>query len=328
MYDNIRLLLTYPFDNEPDRETFCNRFGLFVKDEKKGILHNKGYETLEQNKGIYIRIELPTAKRKGNISISLSLHKFYNKIVKNGYYNYDDFSFNHANKAYKELTELITIDISMAAVKAFEVGINVVTPNNPDDYMKELSCISVKAREMRIIEDLHYKEYKQYSTNKDKDKRIIYIFYNKTFEARSKTKDIEKRENIPENILRIEKDTHRPIEKLYLWQLFDPVHQKSIKCEFEQRFINDLQYTNSYIKPKELTDYQYSYWKEIQQIGTEKLKERQKKLYELNEITKRQYYFSINTINDISEKNISPQIIISKAGETLKQLIMCKLEKM
>ena len=34
MYDNIRLLMPYPFKDEPEKETFCKRFGLFVKDEK------------------------------------------------------------------------------------------------------------------------------------------------------------------------------------------------------------------------------------------------------------------------------------------------------
>lgn len=320
--------MPYPFMNESERGQFCERFGLFVKDERKKVLHNKGYETLEQNKGIYIKIELPTAKRKGNISISFSLHKFYNAMKKKGLYNYDDFDFCRANEAGRMLSELLTIDLSVATVKKFEIGINIVTEGDPDEYMKELSMIKVKAREMRIIEDLHYKEFKQFSTHKDRDKRIIYIFYNKTFEARSKTKDTYKRETIPDNILRVEKDNHRPIEKVCFSQLFDPVYQQIIKQEFQQRFVSDLIYKGTPTKTKDITTKQLQIWSLLQEKGESEVKRYFESLRKRGAITQRQYYYSVQQIEEIGRKKIEPQIAISKRAKELRQLIINKICEM
>ena len=328
MYDNIRLLLPYPFKTENDLNTFCKRFGLFVKDEKKGILHNKGYETLEQNRGIYIRLEMPTQKRKGNVAFSFSLHKFYNSSQNKGLSNFNDFSFKQANEAYKMLTELMPIDVSKAVVKKYEVGINIATTGNPDDYMKELNLVKVKDREMRIIEDLHYREYKQYSTHKDKGKRIVYIFYNKTFEARSKQKDPDKRDNIPDNILRAEKDNRRPMEKIYFSQLFNPAFQQLTKNEFRKRFVSDLHYKAYPVKTKGITTKQLELWKLIQEKGEAETLEHYQTLFNQGAITRDQLRYVKNNIKLLLDEKIQPDISISKNAKRLKQMIIDKLKTM
>jgi hypothetical protein len=325
MYDNIRLLLPYPFICETEKDTFCSRFNLFVKDEKKGILHNKGYEGLEQNKGIYIKIELPTENRKGSFTLSFSLHKLYNAMKYRHLYNYNDFSFENANEANKLLTDLIKIDLRFAIVKQYEVGINITTPLEPDDYMKELNHITVNGRKMRILEDLHYKEYKQFSTNKNKDKRIVYIFYNKTFEARSKTKDKEKRGNVPDNILRIEKDIHRPTEKLYFNQLFESNFQQLTKQEFKQRFVEDLECKKYYVKTKEISNIQLDIIKCIDIKGVEQTLKEIKDRLDMGVLTKKQYRYARECLNKIVKKNIKVERITSKTAKILKQLIINKL---
>ncbi|MDD4992152.1 MAG: hypothetical protein PHR83_07975 [Paludibacter sp.] len=325
MYDNIRLLLPYPFASKPEQETFCTRFNLFVKDEKKGILHNKGYEGMKQNKGLYIKIELPTSGRKGSFSISFSLHKFYNSVKNGDLYNYDDFNFESANEANQLLTDFLKIDLSTALVKAFEVGINIITPTDPDHYMRELNRITVNGRQMRILEDLHYKEYKQYSTNKDKDKRIVYIFYNKTFEARSKLKDKERRETIPDNVLRVEKDTHRPSEKVYFRQLFDPNFQQMTKYEFKQRFVEDLEFETHYFKTKDITNVQYEIIKSIDKIGAEQTLINQKALLKMGAISNKKYRWFKEQFDEIEAKNMKLDKQISKTSETFKYLIISKI---
>jgi hypothetical protein len=226
------------------------------------------------------------------------------------------------------LPELLTIDLSNATVKKFEIGINVATTGSPDEYMKELSMIKVKAREMRIIEDLHYKEFKQFSTHKDKDKRIIYIFYNKTFEARSKIKDIEKKATIPDNVLRIEKDNHRPIEKVCFSQLFDPVYQQLIKQEFQQRFVMDLTYKGTPTKTKDITARQLQIWEQLQEKSEYELKEHYESLFKQGTITRMQYCYSVKQIDEVTRQNIEPDIIISKKAKELKCLIISKLNEM
>lgn len=191
--------------------------------------------------------------------------------------------------------------------------------------MKELHRITVNGRQMRILEDLHYKEYKQYSTNKDKDKRIIYIFYNKTFEARSKLKDTAKRENVPDNVLRIEKDTHRPSEKVYFRQLFEPNFQQLTKHEFKQRFVDDLEFESSYIKTKDISTIQLKIIESIDTIGVEKTLLAKKNLLQNGIITPRQYQFFRETMNEITAKNMTVEKKISKTAEILKQLIINKI---
>lgn len=328
MYDHIRLLMPYPFKSEHEKETFCVRFGVFVKDEKKGIIHNKGYETLEQNKGIYIRIELPTEKRKGNITLSFSLHKFYNAMCKRGAYNYDDFDFKKANEAYTHFTGLMNLDFSTAIVKKYEIGINVITSGDPDEYMKELNRIKAKKGDMRIIEDLHFREYKQYSTNKNKDKRIVYIFYNKTFEVRSKIKDAEKRASIPENVLRIEKDYHRPMTKVYFDQLFDPIFQKAEKQDFYQRFVIDMVYKEIPVKTPGITGKQLSVWNDIQDRGEAGASKGYEVQFKQGAITRKQYRYLLQIVQEIAEKGIEPPVTVSSKADELKILITSKINSM
>lgn len=328
MYDNIRLLITYPFRDEPELNEFCRRFGIYVKDEKKGILHNKGYETLEQNRGIYIKIELPTEKRRGTISLSFSLHKFFNTTNGNGLYNFNDFTFSQANAAYKKMIEIMPFDISKAVVKKYEVGVNVTTKTNPDDYMKELHIIMVRDRKMRILEDLHYKEYKQYSTHKDRGKRIVYIFYNKTFEARSKTKDPDKKKLIPDNILRVEKDNKRPFEKVFFSDLFTPYFQQLTKNEFKKRFTESLIYKTTPIKSKQITAKQLELWKMLKEKGREQTFNYIEHSLNSGSITREQYRYRIKMLNEIIEKNIKPELKTSEQAKELKRLIESKIKQM
>ena len=328
MYDNIRLLLPFPFKDDIKLNEFCRRFLIFVKDEKKGILHNKGYETLEQNRGLYIKIELPREKRKGNITFSFSLHKFYNSSLKKGLYNFNDFSLSQATKAYNLLIDFMPIDICKAVVKKYEVGVNVTTKNNPDEYMKELNIIKVRDRKMRILEDLHYKEFKQFSTHKDKGKRIVYIFYNKTFEARSKTKDLNKKQLVPENILRVEKDNRRPFEKVFFNDLFSPVFQQLTKNEFKKRFTENLQYSCTPVKSKQISSKQLEIWKILQDKGIEQTKTYFERCLNSGSITREQYRYRMKILNDLVKNNIQPEMKISEQAKELKMLIENKIKEM
>jgi len=253
------------------------------------------------------------------------LHKFYNAVKNNELYNYNDFNFKQANEAYYLLTALLKIDLSKAVVKKYEVGINIVVQCEPDEYMKELSLINVKGRKMRIIEDLHYKEYKQYSTHKDRDKRIIYIFYDKTFEARSKIKDPAKKDCIPGNILRIEKDIHRPIEKVYFYQLFEIHFQQLTKKEFKQRFVEDLEYKALLVKTKCITIKQLEVIELIEAQGIDKAIQEQKNRVKHKICTKSQYDYFIKQVKAITENNIQAEKRISTKAEKTKHLIINKL---
>lgn len=321
MYDNIRLIMSEPFRKESDRAAFLSRFALFVKDEKKGIYHNKGYETLEQNKGIYIRLETGTGLGFGRLSLSFSLHKFYNAMRYGTLFNYNGFSFAEANKAGRQLSGLLGFDLSEAVVKKYEVGINISTEKVPEAYMKELDYIAIKGREYRIIEDRKHTEYKLFGTHSEKGKRIVYLFYDKTYEARSKLRNPARREEVPANILRIEMDVQRPSEKILFGRLFDSSYQGMLLREFRQRFLFDLHYKELPIRVSGLTSKQMEIYKVMGEYGGPGAKEYYKSLYQRHFISRDQYRYILSLLPSLEDKAKDLRVSISRDAAYLSERI-------
>lgn len=296
MYDNLRLIMSEPFRNETERTGFISRFALFVQDDKKGIYHNKGYETLSQNKGLYIRLEAGTRLGRGRLILCFSLHKFYNAMRTGKLFNYNPFSFAEANEASRMLSGLLGFDLSEAVVKKYEIGINVPTEKPPEIYMKELDYIGVKGRQYRIIEDRKHKEYKLYGTHSEKGKRVVYIFYDKTYEARSKIKNEARRQEIPENILRVEMDVQRPSEKVLFSSLFAPSYQAMLLREFRQRFTVDLRYKELPVKGPEVSKIEMEIYGLICKDGIDLTVSHYKELAKMGNITLRQYKYYLAKI--------------------------------
>lgn len=294
--------MSEPFRSETERTGFISRFALFVKDEKKGIYHNKGYETLGQNKGLYIRLEVGTGLGRGRLTLSFSLHKFYNAMRTGKLFNYTPFSFQEANEASRMLSGLLGLDLSQAVVKKYEIGINIPTEKPPETYMKELEYIEIKGRQYRILEERKYKEYKLFGTHSEKGKRIAYIFYDKTYEARSKLKNEARRQEVPENILRIEMDVQRPTEKILFSRLFDPTYQAMLYGEFRQRFTGDLHYKGLPVKQPGLTSKQTDMYKQVCDRGEVGAVEHYKELYQRKIISRDQYRYTVSMLATIREK--------------------------
>lgn len=311
MYDNLRLMMSEPFRSETEREGFISRFALFVKDEKKGIYHNKGYETLSQNKGIYIRFEVGTGLGRGRIVLCFSLHKFYNAMRTGRLFNYNRFGFDEATEASRMLCGLLGLDLSEAVVKKYEIGINIHTEKPPETYMRELDFIGIKGRQYRIIEDRKHKEYKLYGTHSEKGKRIVYLFYDKTYEARSKLKDETRRLEVPENILRVEIDVQRPTEKILFSRLFDPVYQSMLKREFRQRFTCDLHYKELPVKLTGLTGKQMEVYRYLCEMGETDTIEYYRSLWKRKFISRDQYRYAVSTLATIQQRILKLPVSIS-----------------
>jgi hypothetical protein len=322
MIDNIKLSLSVPFADNAARETFCARFGLFTKNEKLGIWHNKGDNNLSQNKGVYMHLK----NRK--LTLEFSLHKVHNYFVFGKQFNYNDFTFAEATQAAAWLAEMFNpyFDIMQAAVKKYEIGINVLTSESPDLYLQELKQMNVCAKVLPIKEDIHYKEYKQFSTQRDKDKRIIYIFYNKTFEARSKERKQAARANIPENLLRVEKDNKRPIEKILFARLFDIDFQQLTINEFKQRFCNDLEYKGIPIKPENMKHTDYEMLCLIYDKGTDGANTKIQADFENGIIPQRTYYRKLQIIKQISGTAPEIKTTYSQRAVELNNLIIRKIQ--
>ena len=322
MYDNIRLIMPYPFDTEKELKGFIERFALFVSDNHKQIYHNSGYDTLKQNNGIYINLELPSDTRKGKFTLNVSLHKFFNSYNKKGLQNINRFTFKEAQTAFKQLKQFLNINLDYALVKKYEIGINIQTSQSPDNYMHELETI----KGLRILEDLHYKEYKQFSTNKEKNKRTVYIYYNKTHEARTKQKKKQSKANIPDNILRIEKDVKRP-PKILFYELFKAEFTAIQKQRFKQEFTQKIIYKSYLQKTPNLSYKQAEIIKEIQSKGFDKFLQQTQQNKAKRIITRGQYDYIIRNAKQFKDKNIKLNYIQSDLTKELNELINNELAK-
>jgi hypothetical protein len=211
-----------------------------------------------------------------------------------------------------------------AVIKKYEVGINVFTSENPDLYLQELKQVNIGAKVLPIKEDIHYKEYKQFSTQRDKDKRIIYIFYNKTFEARSKRK-VTERESVPENILRVEKDNKRPFEKILFSGLLNIDFQKLTINEFKQRFCNDLVYRETPIKPRNMKQADFDLCKNILENGLQATQEQCRNNYKRGRLSERTYYRHLQKIELLSKHTPEIELKIDKRAIELNNLIINKI---
>ena len=321
MYDNIKLSIDIEFTSEAEHHKFCNRFGMCTKNEKADIWHNKEERNLKQNLGVYMHL------KKGKLTLEFSLHKVYNFKILDKQINYNDFDFEQARTAGGLLTELFNpyFDITQAIVKKYEVGINVLTSESPIEYLKELKQINIGAKIMRIVEDRHYKEYQQFGTHTDKDKRVVYIFYNKTFEARSKSKPID-RLTVPDNILRVEKDNKRPFEKILFYRLFEMDFTKLTVNEFMKRFCNDLVYKETSVKPKNMKQSDFEICKNILENGLQEVKEQCKKDYKEGRTIERTYYRHLQKIELLSKQTPEIETTISRRAIELNNLIISKLK--
>ncbi|MDR0420430.1 MAG: hypothetical protein LBH30_03140 [Prevotellaceae bacterium] len=322
MYDNIKLSIDVAFD-ETRRDEFCTRFGLCTKNEKLKIWHNKDEKNLKQNLGVYMHL------KNTKLTLEFSLHKVYNYKLFDKQFNYNDFDFKQARKAAGWLDEMFNqyFDIMQAVVKKYEVGINVLTSENPIEYLQELKQINVGTRILRIEEDIRYKEYQQYSTHRDKDKRVIYIFYNKTFEVQSKSKKID-RANVPENILRLEKDNKRLFEKILFSRLFDTDFKKHTIKEYKQRFYNDLVYRETQVKPKDMRQSDFDICKNIIENGLQAVREQYKKDYKEGRTIERTYYRRLQKIERLSKQTDEIKTEISRRAAELNNLIISKLKEL
>lgn len=336
MYDHIKIQLPYPFTTDEEREAFCIRYGLYEVNDKLRIWNNADFKDLKQNRSIYIRLHESPENRAGYIIFSFSLHKFYNICIYGESLNWDDFTFAKANRAKNLFCEFFPgIDFVQAVVTKYEVGLNVECSTEPEKIMEQLDRIVVKGRENRIIEDRNQTEYKQYGSNQKR--KVVYTFYNKTFETRSKQKkNTRDYYEVPENILRCEKDNRRPIRKTMFFDLFKKDFQQLTKNEFRQRFVKDLFFKE--IVPKSvpktlagLTRTENRLFNDILEKGKGKVTDILQASYDRGDIPRRTYYRRKQDIEKLISK--MPELIrILQEQQTLffeeeyKQILLNKLE--
>lgn len=327
MYDHIRLQLPHTFEDDTARKEFCERYLMYEEVKQLRSYNNGAFKDLKQNRGVYIKLRVTEAISKqqsvsgkqqemeAKITMSFSLHKFYNFCTLGEYLNWDDFTWWKANRAKTLLLDFFPmLDFSRAKVTTYEVGINIQLPQCPDEYFDKMRELQVKERTYPVIHDRHEKEYKQYGTT-TKGKRISYVWYNKTFEARSKMRSNLERYVVPENIMRCEKDNRIPMQQTMFFDLFKKDFQKLTANEFRKRFMDDIFFVERVPKLcqnnlPELSKPKLELLKEIlsppkppQKGGcnTECVLARLERDYRAGKLPKRTYYRRVAEVKEVAE---------------------------
>lgn len=70
----------------------------------------------------------------GRVEIKGSLHKYWN----DGKHNYNDFNLRAIRETIKDLHEKFNINPSLARLSNLEVGLNIITPFNPNDLLSSI----------------------------------------------------------------------------------------------------------------------------------------------------------------------------------------------
>ncbi len=319
MYDNIKIRFEYPFTDRELME-FCSRHNL-EHIEGSGKYRSGTARNLKQGKGVFVKLDMQTAG-KGTVRVECSLHKLYNEITTGNRQNWNDFDFGKAREAAEYLSGFVGLDISRADVVSYEIGINVQTTQPPEVYLRQLECIVVNCREIRIMEDPKYKEYKQFTTNKSKYKRIVYVFYDKTHEQRGKSGG----GNVPDNILRIEMKCKRTDKGLKFCTLFDTDFQNEVLADFAFKIVDCLKYKSQQSEQSKLNPYRYEIYKAVKRHGVKREIASTRQNYKAGTLTKRQYYYKLQVIEEVAAIK-EEQERVSDNAEELKQLITNKIGK-
>ncbi|WP_139302406.1 hypothetical protein [Mucilaginibacter polytrichastri] len=73
---------------------------------------------------------------KGRIEITGSLHKYWNA----GEHNYNDFTIDNIRETIQHLEHSFNIEPNTARLSNLEYGVNIMTPFDPNDFLKSLIC--------------------------------------------------------------------------------------------------------------------------------------------------------------------------------------------
>jgi len=151
------------------------KFAMPSKKYKDQFLDNEEYEFVSSVKkstgeelGYYIGKykSLKLEVNSHSVTISGSIHKFYNEVMGQGYQNFDDFSYVKLEEAISIIQDELHVDLNDSRVQNLEFGVNIKIDRCPTNFLKE-NLILMKYKEPKI-EDFNYKghfrefEFSQY----------------------------------------------------------------------------------------------------------------------------------------------------------------------
>lgn len=191
MFDKITLKAKLTAD-ECEAMSRTHRLKMWVNES--GTIREYRSDSYANITGMSIKID-----SRGQMTMKVSLHKYYNKRVEGIMRNDNDFSLDEALLAFKMLLSENNLNPEKTRITQFEIGANLEVEHDPGEYIERCMYISVPDKNMFV--DANYRVNRQRTTIKHKDMRKYFKIYDKGYEM------IERRKvsrDVRLNILRLE----------------------------------------------------------------------------------------------------------------------------
>lgn len=263
---------------------------------KGGITH---YETTNKDrfKGVYIII------KGGSLKVRFSVHKHFNLFECGCLENDNMLTMDEAKKTFYKFIDLYKLPIQKLYVTDFEIGLNIpLCKTLPIEHLKLIQHLNIgKAKDEKtkvFFEDANYKQLRQKTSRKDKDKKKVFKVYDKGFE-------IADRKRIPYNgenkTLKIE-TTYRRQKKTVGEFLSDKNINKITSIFFEDW--GSVQYERETRTLKSFTTTQKYIAEEIESIGDNEYLKHIKEQKSKKLISERQYRTKKDFFNKWNENKV------------------------
>ena len=270
-----KLTLKIYIYTEVEAENFAKKNNL--KSWKSG--NTTIYQSQENYKftGIDIRIKDNKAK------ITCSLHKLYYLWYYGKLDNSGIFTMTQARNTFFALCDKIGIDPARTRITYYEIGLNIVTENDPLQYIDLIKSISIgqdAVDNLEFYNDANFRKNRQKTTEKSTTLKRYFKVYDKGFEMANK-----KRELASENILRVE--TVRRRQDIPVNKFFEPPNIKRLASAFFDEWTT-VKFEREIAAPKGTKESEKKRAKNILLLGREYYLQKSKKDFAAGKITEKQ----------------------------------------
>jgi len=222
MFDKIEILVEDISENECAHFVEANNLLVNGLNTKTGEIKGYGNSIFSSNvSGVYIRID---CKKKTNVRINVSLHKFWRRNTHGELRNDTPFTVSEAKLAFETFLYDFGFLPERVKIIAFEIGLNLPVSYDPITFIELVkfgffSSKNGSHRRKQMFNDANYHLYRQKTTEKHRDIRKYFKIYDKGFEmdgkkrGKKRAEAIQKRMTEQNNILRIETVYKRHNEK-------------------------------------------------------------------------------------------------------------------
>jgi len=318
MYDNIKIIQYIENINDLDVLAVKQRFSMYNENVKTGAYNNASYQKLVQNRGVFLSYIPQTGNINAHYIIQFSAHKFWNCWKIKTLQNYNTFTIKDLLETWVEFQSFISFSLVGAKVQGFEAGANVEMSKNPSDYMRQISHIQIGKRQIRIIENPKYKEYKNYTSHADRDKRAVFSFYDKTEESKPFS---------PANLLRIEKKYIRMAENPLLVEIFELNYIQAIKTDLQNSFVKNLHYQQKMVQQKGVNDADFRLLQLMVAHG-QNIKAEIKRQKDNAEISRLKYYRLLERLEKLQDIGPRCNMVEMKESREMREKITQKLKNL